>query len=72
MNRDYAAILHHSRPRSERHRPVSNAERAIQFAPFAALTGLDAALDDAERLALRLAEEADERALPLPESETAP
>ena len=48
---DYAAILHHPRPRSERHRPVPNAERAIQFAPFAALTGLEDAMDEAaERL----------------------
>lgn len=44
---DYAAILHHPRPRSERHRPVPNAERAIQFAPFAALTGLEDAMDSA-------------------------
>lgn len=44
---DYAAILHHPRPRSERHSPVPNAERAIQFAPFAALTGLEDAMDSA-------------------------
>lgn len=56
---DYAAILHHPRPRSERHRPVPNAERAIQFAPFAALTGLDEAMDSAAaQLARGLAEEA--------------
>ena len=44
---DYAAILHHPRPRSERHRPVPNAERAIQFAPFVALAGLEDAMDSA-------------------------
>lgn len=55
---DYAAILHHPRPRSERHRPIPNADRAIQFAPFAALSGLDDAMDEAaEQLAHRLEEE---------------
>lgn len=54
---EYAAILHHSRPRSERHRPIPNGERAAQFAPFAALTGLDEALDEtARQLADRLEE----------------
>ena len=55
---DYAAILHHPCPRSERHRPIPNADRAIQFAPFAALTGLDDAMDETvDQLARRLEEE---------------
>lgn len=50
MDRRYQAILSLSRPYSLRHPPMSCAERASQFAPFAALTGYDEAAQEAARL----------------------
>lgn len=38
------------RPVSERHAPMSLYSRAAQFAPFAALTGLDEEMEEAGRL----------------------
>lgn len=46
----YDSILHHTRVYSAKHPPMSNQERAAQFAPFAALTGFDAALKEMERI----------------------
>ena len=46
----YDSILHHTRVYSAKHPPMSNQERAAQFAPFAALTGLDAAVEETARL----------------------
>jgi hypothetical protein len=46
----YEGILSLSRPVSQKHPPMSREARAAQFAPFAALTGYDAALDEAGRL----------------------
>ena len=46
----YADILHLSRPISTRHLPMSNQDRAAQFAPFAALTGYDGVLAETARL----------------------
>lgn len=40
----YGNILHLSRPTPAR-RPMSQADRAAQFCPFAALTGLDSAIE---------------------------
>lgn len=40
----YGDILHLSRPAPAR-RPMSQADRAAQFSPFAALTGLDSAIE---------------------------
>lgn len=40
----YRDILHVSRPAPVR-RPMPRADRAVQFSPFAALTGLDSAID---------------------------
>lgn len=39
----YDDILHRTRPISKKHPPMSRHDRAGQFAPFAALTGLHAA-----------------------------
>jgi len=39
---DIIDLPHHT---SQRHRPMSMLDRAAQFAPFAALTGHDAAVD---------------------------
>lgn len=41
----YEAILHLERPKSKNHPPMSREARAAQFAPFAALTGHDEAID---------------------------
>ena len=59
----YDSILHHTRVYSAKHPPMSNQERAAQFAPFAALTGLDAAVEETARLTeqpVELTEEAQE------------
>ena len=40
---DYAHIIHLPRPISKTHPPMSLRDRAGQFAPFSALTGLHAA-----------------------------
>ena len=40
---DYADIIHLPRPISKTHPPMSLRDRAGQFAPFSALTGLHAA-----------------------------
>ena len=42
---DYADIIHLPRPVSKTHPPMSLRDRAGQFAPFSALTGLHAAAD---------------------------
>jgi hypothetical protein len=42
----YADILHLSRPVSKNHPPMPLRDRAAQFAPFAALTGYEDAIDD--------------------------
>ena len=42
---DYADIIHLPRPISRTHPPMSHHDRAGQFAPFSALTGLHAAAD---------------------------
>ena len=47
----YDDIINLSRPVSKNHRPMSMRDRAAQFAPFAALTGHDAAMKETERLA---------------------
>lgn len=45
----YDRILHLSRPVSRNHPPMSRANRAAQFAPFAALTGYGDAVEEAGR-----------------------
>ncbi len=46
---DYADIIHLPRPISRTHPPMSRHDRAGQFAPFSALTGLHAAADRTEQ-----------------------
>ncbi len=46
----YQDIIHLSRPRSQRHPPMSAHDRAGQFSPFAALTGFETAIAETQRL----------------------
>ena len=46
---DYADIIHLPRPVSKTHPLMSLRDRAGQFAPFSALTGLHAAADRTEQ-----------------------
>ena len=46
----YDDILYRSRPVSTTHPPMSQADRAAQFSPFAALTGYEAAVRETARL----------------------
>lgn len=46
MKEDYSDIIHLPHHVSPRHPRMSMSARAAQFAPFAALTGFDAAIDD--------------------------
>ena len=50
MSGKYDDIIHLERPVSKRHPPMPIANRAAQFAPFAALTGYEAVIDEAARL----------------------
>lgn len=52
MNKDfpYEDILHCSPPVLPKHPPMKREDRAAQFAPFAALTGYDAAVAETARL----------------------
>ena len=50
MCEKYEDIIHLSRPVSTRHLPMSNYDRAAQFAPFAALTGYDGVIEETARL----------------------
>ncbi len=46
ISREYDDIIHLSRPVSRKHPPMSMADRAAQFSPFAALTGYGEAISD--------------------------
>ena len=53
MSRDpfpYEDIIDLPHPVSRKHKPMDRTDRAAQFAPFAALTGLDSAMEDTARL----------------------
>ena len=50
MSDNYEDIIHLSRPISKKHMPMSRENRAAQFAPFAALTGHEEALEETARL----------------------
>ena len=60
MTESYQDMLHLQRPISRRHAPMSMEDRAAQFAPFAALTGYEAAVEEAARLTDRQAELAED------------
>ena len=61
MTGKYDAILHLPHHVSKKHPPMPMADRAAQFAPFAALTGHRAALAETERRAADAAEPENER-----------
>lgn len=46
---DYGDIINLPHHTSEKHRHMTNRERAAQFAPFAALTGYDRLIAEAAR-----------------------
>lgn len=46
---DYSDIINLPHPVSKKHPQMSMMQRAAQFAPFAALTGYDAAINEAAR-----------------------
>lgn len=50
MTHRYDDIIHLPHHISQKHPPMPRADRAAQFSPFAALTGLDAALQETARL----------------------
>lgn len=45
----YEDILHHPRPVSPNHPPMSPGERAAQFSPFAALSGYEGVIRQTQR-----------------------
>lgn len=47
---NYDDIINLSPPVSKKHKKMPLLSRAVQFAPFSALTGLDAQMDEASRL----------------------
>ncbi len=51
---DIINLPHHV---SKKHPPMSKRDRAAQFAPFAALTGLDKAMEETAQEAIRSYEE---------------
>ena len=53
MHGKYDDIINMERPVSKRHPPMPLANRAAQFAPFAALTGYEAVIEEAARLTAR-------------------
>ena len=50
MKDDYRELLHLLHHRSQTHAPMPRRDRAAQFAPFAALTGYEAAVSETARL----------------------
>ena len=50
MTHRYDDIINLPHHVSQKHAPMARADRAAQFSPFAALTGLDAALQETARL----------------------
>ena len=49
MTKNYKDILHRPRPVSKKHPQMPMIDRAAQFAPFAALTGHSAAIEETQR-----------------------
>ncbi len=49
MRSKYIDLLYLHRPVSAKHRPMTQSNRAAQFAPFAALTGYEQAVNEAAR-----------------------
>ena len=70
MKQEYRALLDLPHPVSRRHPRMPMTDRAAQFAPFAALTGFDAILTEAERSAVQNAEWEGNQVAPTQEWET--
>jgi len=49
----YGDIIHHPRPISKEHPPMPMEKRAAQFAPFAALSGYEGAIEATAQRALQ-------------------
>lgn len=47
---NYDDIINHERYRLKNHKPMSLTDRAVQFSPFAALTGFDDEIDETARI----------------------
>ena len=60
MSGPYDDILYRSHPVSQKHSPMSRADRAAQFSPFAALTGYEAAVKETARQTQKKIELSDE------------
>ena len=58
---EYDDIINLPHHQSTKHKQMSNYQRAAQFAPFAALTGYDAAIDETARLTDEKLELSDEQ-----------
>ena len=58
---EYDDIINLPHHQSTKHKQMSNYQRAAQFAPFAALTGYDAAIDETARLTDKKLELSDEQ-----------
>lgn len=56
MNTEYDDIINLPHHVSRIHKPMSQHDRAAQFAPFAALSGYSDQIDDARRRTLALAD----------------
>ena len=56
MNAKYEELLELPHPNPKRHPRMPMADRAAQFSPFAALTGFETILAEAEQTAVRNAE----------------
>ena len=50
MNEKYEKIINMKRPLSGKHQPMSNHDRAAQFAPYSALSGYEDAVEETARL----------------------
>ena len=50
MNEKYEKIINLKRPISVRHQPMTNHDRAAQFAPYSALSGYEDAVEETARL----------------------
>lgn len=48
--KNYDDIINHERYRLKNHKPMSLIDRAVQFSPFAALTGFDEEIDETARI----------------------
>ena len=72
MKQEYEKLLELPHPNPRHHARMPMADRAAQFSPFAALTGFETVLAEAERSAVRNAEWEGNQVEATQEWETAP